>query len=580
MHAKNEVFFNKTRDISIAVLRTFTSKRKQEHEALLSKRTKSAQKVSERILLNLLWRKALSASGLRSLRYAREVECIARLWLWTMTKLPLRRAEGTLNSTVQLHVQKWSPILADARVYMLTHPKEFDVVDLDPYGSPSVFLDSAVQSVVDGGLLMCTATDMAVLCGGNGEVCYSKYGSYPLRGKYCHEMALRILLASIEIWRVCNVGQDDPLTQDKHSVYRLRFVSKRKKIMPKAVRLLKSEHGLFVGQKKFRRNQGERLSEANASDGASPLTTLIQISHANRYKRYIIPVLSVQMDFYVRVFVRVYTSASAMKNTPLKLSYVYQCTGCDSFHLQPLGRTLSKNNSVRYLPGFGPVVPQECGDCGKKFNMGGPIWSAPIHDQEWVDSTLADVKCMKDRYPAYDRISAVLTTVSEELPDIPLFLSLHNLCATLKCTSPSAVIFRSAVINAGYRISGTHVNPLGLKTDAPMNVIWDIMRCWVKNHPVKAQPPDQPGSVILAKEPVLEANFARAVASLSKAQAKKVARFLPNPERHWGPKLRAGRQITSKHVSLLGPDAINGALNHEDKEEPKSKRQKMEDITS
>lgn len=48
-------------------------------------------------------------------------------------------------------------------------------VDLDPYGSPSVFLDSAVQSVTDGGMLMCTATDLAVLCGGTAEVCYSKY---------------------------------------------------------------------------------------------------------------------------------------------------------------------------------------------------------------------------------------------------------------------------------------------------------------------------------------------------------------------------------------------------------------------
>lgn len=47
-------------------------------------------------------------------------------------------------------------------------------VDLDPYGSPSIFLDSAIQAVADGGMLMCTATDMAVLCGGNGEVCYSK----------------------------------------------------------------------------------------------------------------------------------------------------------------------------------------------------------------------------------------------------------------------------------------------------------------------------------------------------------------------------------------------------------------------
>lgn len=26
-----------------------------------------------------------------------------------------------------------------------------------------------------------------------------RYGAYPLRGKYCHEMALRILLASIEV---------------------------------------------------------------------------------------------------------------------------------------------------------------------------------------------------------------------------------------------------------------------------------------------------------------------------------------------------------------------------------------------
>ncbi|XP_008230286.1 PREDICTED: probable tRNA (guanine(26)-N(2))-dimethyltransferase 2 [Prunus mume] len=555
MHAKNQVFYNKTqvnnRDISIAVLRAFIEKRKEEHVARLSKKTKTAPKVSEKDASNSVVEEvsnesdiidektngdcevaaeisqeepcsiseepnkvtegkgrvelkpprvleALSASGLRALRYAREVEGIGQVVALDNDKVSVEACRRNIKFNGSVACTKVESHLADARVHMLTHPKEFDVVDLDPYGSPSVFLDSAVQSVVDGGLLMCTATDMAVLCGGNGEVCYSKYGSYPLRGKYCHEMALRILLACIE-------------------------------------------------------------------------------SHANRYKRYIVPVLSVQMDFYVRVFVRIYSSASAMKNTPLKLSYVYQCIGCDSFHLQPIGRTVAKNSSVRYLPGFGPVVPQECNDCGKKFNMGGPIWSAPIHDQEWVTSILSDVKSMKERYPAYDRISAVLTTISEELPDVPLFLSLHNLCATLKCTSPSAVIFRSAVINAGYRISGTHVNPLGLKSDAPMDVIWDIMRCWVKNHPVKPQPPDQSGTVILAKEPVLQANFARAIASLSKAQTKKIARFLPNPERHWGPKLRAGRQITSKHISLLGPDAVNGVLNHEEDEEHNAKRQKIED---
>ena len=34
-------------------------------------------------------------------------------------------------------------------------------------------------------------------------------------------------------------------------------------------------------------------------------------------------------------------------------------------------------------------------------------------------------------------------------------------------------------------MSGTHANPLGLKTDAPPEVMWDIMRCWVAEHPSK-----------------------------------------------------------------------------------------------
>lgn len=74
----------------------------------------------------------------------------------------------------------------------------YDAVDLDPYGSPTQLLDSAVQAVAEGGLLLVTATDMAVLCGNNGEACWGKYGSYPLHRPYCHEMALRILLATIE----------------------------------------------------------------------------------------------------------------------------------------------------------------------------------------------------------------------------------------------------------------------------------------------------------------------------------------------------------------------------------------------
>lgn len=74
---------------------------------------------------------------------------------------------------------------------MYTHRhqgKQFEAIDLDPYGCPSIFLDSAVQAIADGGLLLVTATDMAVLAGNSPETCHAKYGSVSLRMKSCHEM--------------------------------------------------------------------------------------------------------------------------------------------------------------------------------------------------------------------------------------------------------------------------------------------------------------------------------------------------------------------------------------------------------
>lgn len=87
-----------------------------------------------------------------------------------------------------------------------------------------------------------------------------------------------------------------------------------------------------------------------------------------------------------------------------------------------------------------------------------------------------------------------MTTVLEELPDVPLYFSLHDVCRTLHCTAPKAEVFRSALINAGYRASTAHCNPLGVKTDAPWSVVWDVMRCWVAEHPVKSVKADTYGA--------------------------------------------------------------------------------------
>ncbi len=55
------------------------------------------------------------------------------------------------------------------------------------------------------------------------------------------------------------------------------------------------------------------------------------------------------------------------------------------------------------------------------------------------------------RLPAYNKLHSILTAVSEELPDSPLYFNLHDMCKTLRSASPKAEVFKSALVNAGYR---------------------------------------------------------------------------------------------------------------------------------
>lgn len=77
------------------------------------------------------------------------------------------------------------------------------------------------------------------------------------------------------------------------------------------------------------------------------------------------------------------------------------------------------------------------------------------------------------------KICATLRAVMEELPDAPLYYTLSSLTRTLKCEGPKLVTVSNALMNAGYRVSNTHCNPSGLKTDAPPEV-------WVALLPLRA----------------------------------------------------------------------------------------------
>lgn len=185
-----------------------------------------------------------------------------------------------------------------------------------------------------------------------------------------------------------------------------------------------------------------------------------------------------------------------------------------------------------------------------------------LHDDEVVETALTRLESNDSDKVVPDmkwiatktRLHGLLTSVSEELPDVPLYYTLPDLCSTLHCTCPPMIKMKAALVNAGYRVSAYHKEPQAIKTDAPNQVIWDILRAWCKENPPqtsakrsKQEQDNDAKNKILAAESSIEVDF-----EVPKGldQRKKAQRYPANPEKNWGPKPRAsGRKRKAVETS-------------------------------
>ena len=240
---------------------------------------------------------ALSATGLRALRYAQEIPFLTSVTANDMSEkatnsITLNVTHNKLGDKITVHTGN-----AIAYMYSFVDKPGFDVIDLDPYGTAAPFLDAAVQALHDGGLLCVTCTDSAIFAShGYLEKTYSQYGGLPLKGEACHEGGLRLLLHAIA-------------------------------------------------------------------------------SSAGRYGLAIEPLLSLSIDYYIRVFVRVRKSPNDVKMLAGKTMIVYNCdSGCGSWTQQFLARHLNKSNRTGdtvYKHSFAqaPSASQQCPHCGQKTHV-------------------------------------------------------------------------------------------------------------------------------------------------------------------------------------------------------------------
>ena len=267
-----------------------------------------------------------------------------------------------------------------------------------------------------------------------------------------------------------------------------------------------------------------------------------------------------------------------MNDLSLNIGTVYQSTQCPSFHIIPHGQHARHNKNVIQAT-RAPLYPV-CPETGGQFKTAGPCWIGPLHDLSFVQEAISRLEPLLaeqtidqtmefSNLATCKRIHGLLTVVSEELHDVPLYYLLPDLCHILGCPMPPMNQFRAALSNAGYRSSAYHKEAQAVKTDAPNSVIWDILRNWCESNPPKKNSKNsknrrnkkrkldkakqdhnaEDGNVsdvpevmdvsekILSIKPSISVDFT--IPTDFNKKVKKAARFPMNPEKNWGPKPRA-----------------------------------------
>jgi tRNA (guanine26-N2/guanine27-N2)-dimethyltransferase len=130
----------------------------------------------------------LAGTGARGIRVANEAGWDVQLNDVNPMTMEAMRKNAELND---LHVEISNQ---EGNLLMRMNPRVFDFIDIDPYGSPAPYLDSAISTVRRNGLIAFAATDTATLHGLYPKTCLRRYSALSLRCEFSKELGLRILL--------------------------------------------------------------------------------------------------------------------------------------------------------------------------------------------------------------------------------------------------------------------------------------------------------------------------------------------------------------------------------------------------
>lgn len=134
----------------------------------------------------------LAASGIRGLRIANEIKGDFEVVINDINPECFDLINKNISALKLKNVES-----LNKNLNVLLSEEKIDYIDVDPFGSPVYFVDSAMRSIKRDGVIAFTATDTAALCGVYPKVCLRRYAAIPFHSVVMKEVGLRILLGFI-----------------------------------------------------------------------------------------------------------------------------------------------------------------------------------------------------------------------------------------------------------------------------------------------------------------------------------------------------------------------------------------------
>jgi tRNA (guanine26-N2/guanine27-N2)-dimethyltransferase len=297
----------------------------------------------------------LGASGIRGIRLAKEIqgdfETIINDWDKEAYKLIKKNIEKNKLKEVRAENKNLNTLLSE---------EKFDYIDIDPFGSPVGFIDSAMRSIKHGGIIACTATDTATLCGVYPKVCLRRYNAMPSHSVVMKEIALRILLG---------------------------FLCK----------------------------------------------------NAASYDKGIEPIVSYCTDHYFRIYIRVWNGVNRANQSIGNLGLIKK------------GETI----------GFETIDKDV-----------GPLWMGKMQNKRALQELITVL--FKMNLNTKNMLWKLLDLLEEESDSPCFFYTIDSLSSFLKKSPPKTKKIFEKLKQDGFKVTRTHFNPMGFKTDAPLEKIIEL----------------------------------------------------------------------------------------------------------